>query len=141
MPFGRPGSDVPSIPDNITDVSDALLMETFSRFVQWLNYAATQFAEAEVVEERVTAHLKYIEATAMLTLNPAQGKVTVAKAEMTASQEVERAKQEVLNAYAVRKMTGVMVENCERSASLISRELTRRVGREPLERRQQRWNP
>jgi hypothetical protein len=116
-------------------------MELFAQFVAWQNYANTEFVQAEIAEERALSHQKHVEAVAMLTLNPQVGKVTVARAEQAASPEVERARQNYLNAYAQRKMTQLVMDNCERCAALVSRELTRRVGREPLERRQMRWNP
>ena len=38
-------------------------------------------------------------------------------------------------------MRQVVYENCERCAFIVSRELSRRIGRDPSERRQNRWNP
>lgn len=136
--FAKPDFDFPDIPRDITIVSDEHLMRMFAGFVAWQNYAATQFAEAEIVEARAEAHVRRLEAQGML-LSSAE-KVTVARAELVNNPEVERARQELLIAYAHRKMTSVIYGNCERSAALISRELTRRVGREPVERRNQRWN-
>jgi hypothetical protein len=51
------------------------------------------------------------------------------------------ARDRVLDAYARRKMTGVMATNCERTAALLSRELSRRIGGSDLQRRQMRWQP
>ena len=52
--------------------------------------------------------------------------------------EIAKAKDDLLNAYARRKMAQVVYENCERSAAALSRELTRRLGRDPMERRNMR---
>ena len=122
-------------------VSDDRLMQLFSEFVGWQNYAATEFAMAEVNEEQAQANLRRVEAEAMVTLDPKPGKITVAKAEAKMSPIIEAAHNEWLKAYATRKMTGVMAENCERCAALVSRELSRRIGRDGIERRAMRWNP
>jgi hypothetical protein len=37
-------------------------------------------------------------------------------------------------------MTQVVLQNCERCAALISRELSRRIGASGVERRQMRWD-
>jgi hypothetical protein len=44
-------------------------------------------------------------------------------------------------ARAHRKMLSTLADNMERAAMVISRELTRRVGREPIERRHRGWTP
>jgi hypothetical protein len=54
---------------------------------------------------------------------------------------MQTARERALEAYAARKLTQVVYANCERVVALISRELTRRVGREGPERRNARWNP
>lgn len=117
-------------------------MKLFSQYVEWQNYAAVQFAEAEVAEARAEANVKFEEATNMVTnWTNAKDKVTVARAEMAMAPEVNKARQDLLVAYAKRKLTAVVYGNCERCAQLVSRELTRRVGASPVERRNLRWNP
>jgi hypothetical protein len=109
--------------------------------VAWQNFAATEFSLAEVAEERATAEEKRVEAMALITLEPGKGTITLAKANLSVSRDVEAARQARLNAYAARKMTQVIRDNCERCAALVSRELSRRIGRDPIERRQMRWSP
>ena len=118
-------------------------MRLFSEFVAWQNYAATEFAVAEVQEARAEAKVRYEENKALLSSwNDATDKVTIAKAAQSLSPDVEEARQAHLVAYAHRKMTHVMVTNAERCAQLISRELSRRIGGvNAIERRQMRWNP
>jgi hypothetical protein len=139
--FDRPSHDLPQIPDDLTDLGDTALMETFSRYVAWQNYAAYEFAQSEVEEARSEARVRFVEARAMVTNWDRTDKVTVARAELALDPEVERARQDLLISYAHRKMTGVIYANCERAAALVSRELTRRVGREPLDRRGDRLRP
>jgi RNA polymerase-binding transcription factor DksA len=140
--FGRPQFDIPDLPPDLTGVDDRLMMSLFSEFVQWQNYAAYQFAEAEVAEERAEANVKRMEAEHMvLNWGAAKDKVTLSRAQQAVDPAIDRAKQELLVAYANRKLSSVIYGNCERCAQLISRELSRRLGRDPVERRTNRWSP
>jgi len=117
-------------------------MRLFSEFTGWMNFAAVQQAEAEVVEARAEAAVRFVEAQAMVKgWGGTKDKVTVAKAELALDDDVERARQDVLTAYARRKMTQVVFANCERSVFVVSRELSRRIGNVGYERRNSRWNP
>lgn len=142
MLFGRPTTPLPELPDDITEGSDEELMRLFSQYVAWQNYAATQFADAEVDEERAEALVKRMEAEHMvLNWSSAKDKVTLARAQQAVDPKIDEAKKVLLEAYAFRKMTQVVYENCDRCAKLVSRELSRRIGAEPVTRRQGRWNP
>src|SRR6476619_5790883 len=126
VPFGRPKYSIPDIPDDITIASDELLMQVFSRYVQWQNYSATQLAGAEIEEERAQRLVKRLEAEHMvLNWAKANDKVTLARAQMATSPEINEAREAELAIYAHRKLTQVIYENCERTAAMISRELTR----------------
>ena len=116
-------------------------MQLFSEFVQWQNYAATELAGYEVAEDRAEATVRRLEAEGFVLNIGGSTKVTETRAAINADPKMERARQDVLNAYAKRKMTQVIFTNCERTAALISRELSRRIGRDPIERRQARWSP
>lgn len=115
-------------------------MVLFSDYVAWQNFAATEFAEAEVAESRAEAHQRYVEAVAMMS-GPASTTVTKAKAAIATQSDVEKARSAVLSTYAKRKITGVVYANIERIVNLISRELSRRIASTPNERRNNRWNP
>jgi hypothetical protein len=138
-----PGSEVPSIPNDLTDLPDEELMGLFSRYIAWQNYVAVKHVEAEIHEADTETALRYAEATGLVEswTGAKEDRVTVAKAERELDPDVRDARQAYDRARARRKMLGVLTANMERAAALISRELTRRVGREPVERRQQRWNP
>jgi hypothetical protein len=139
--FKLPEFALPDLPTNLTDLSDDYLMELFSEFTAWQNYAAVQQAEAEVGEATAEANQRYVEAQAMVRDWGTKDKVTVAKAEMASDPEVSKARDAVLGAYARRKLTQVVYSNCERCVFVISRELSRRIGNVGYERRQNRWNP
>ena len=137
-----PRYDVPEIPDDVTIISDERLMQIFLRFVAWQNFAATEFAAAEVEEERCDRHVKFLEAQHMvLNWSAAKDKVTVARAQMALDPEIDKAKNKQMEAYAQRKMRQVVYDNCAASAAALSRELTRRLGRDGVERRVGRWAP
>ena len=143
MRFERPRYDLPELPDDITELDDVALMRSFGRTVAWIDFAATELAMAEVNERRVEAATKFLGYQGMaMNWNAADDKkVTIARAEMLSSEEYGQAQDMYFAAYAHRKVTEAMYENCERNAALFSRELTRRLGREPMERRNMRWNP
>jgi hypothetical protein len=70
-----------------------------------------------------------------------QTKVTEVRAEIATDPTVVKAKSDALAAYARRKMTKVVYDNCERSVFVVSRELSRRIGAAGSERRSMRWTP
>jgi hypothetical protein len=116
-------------------------MRLFVEFTGWQNYAATQFAEAEVEEERASARVRFLEATGMVRSFGGKTKVTEVRAEIAVEPDVVKAKDEELAAYARRKLTKVIYDNCERSVFVVSRELSRRIGAAGSERRINRWTP
>jgi hypothetical protein len=140
--FDQPEFDLPDLPTtNLTSVNDDTLMELFAQFTAYQNWAAVKLAEAEVAEAKAEANARHIEAMAMVSGWGPRDKVTVAKAELSTTPEVERARQDVLTAYAQRKLTKVMYDNTERCVFVVSRELSRRIGNVGYERRTNRWNP
>ena len=114
-------------------------MILFGDYVAWQNYAATRFSESEVEEARAEAALKYQEDIVMM--GAAQGEVTRTRAALSAVPEITEARENQMNAYAIRKTTAVVLANCERVVNLISRELSRRIAEAPTERRNTRWTP
>lgn len=116
-------------------------MELFVQFTAWQNYAAYQFAEAEVDEERMNATVRYTEASLMVKRFGPSTKVTEIRAEIAVDPVVVVAKDEAFKAYAKRKLTKVIHDNCERCVFVVSRELSRRIGAAGSERRNSRWTP
>jgi hypothetical protein len=135
-----PAGDVPEIPIDLTSLGDHELMSYFATMVSWQNYLATQLVEAEVAEHRAEGALRYEQDIAMMNM-PTNGKVTAAKAALAKNEQVQQAKDVVIATYATRKATSVAFANCERTANLISRELSRRIATDPTNRRDNRWNP
>lgn len=113
-------------------------MGHFSRQLAWQNFFAVQVAEAEIEEAEAEAELRYREAAALLESGK---KLNEARASRDIDPGVVSAREAHAVAHARRKLLQVTTENRERCANLLSRELTRRVGREGNYRRNDRWNP
>jgi len=143
--FDKPDYDLPAIPRHIGSIDDDTLMETFVQFTEWLNYVSVEMAQAEVEEEKTEAALEFFKAKGMALNWDMDGKkdkkVTVARARMLASPEYQKLQSDYLTAYARRKMTAAICAGCERSAAIMSRELSRRIGAAGGERRASRWTP
>lgn len=137
----RPVYPVPEIPIDLTDLGDKRLMELFAAYVVWNNYLDVQRVSAEIEEANAETDLKVLEATSIASgwENPKESRITVLRAERDTDPEVMAARSRFDQAKARRKMLGVLCGNMERAAALLSRELTRRVGRAPVEGRAASW--
>lgn len=123
----------------MTVVPDTDLMEAFSEQIAWQNHLAVKVAEADIEEAEAEAHLDTVKAVAMLSAPT--DKLNQQRLARDADEVVAQAKKDLRVVHARRKLLQVMMENRERAANLISRELTRRVGREGPQRRNDRWTP
>lgn len=125
---------------DLTELDDSGLMLLFTTLTAWADYLGGQLALAEIDERASEAVLKKAEAVSMLRSSPTSGKVTMAKAEKYEDPVVEEAQESFMKNHAYRKLLNVLYNNVDRDASLVSRELTRRVGMEPNRRREGRWS-
>lgn len=118
-------------------------MQLFSKYVSWQNYLAVRVTEAEIAEATAQTELTVQQATAMVKswTGTKEDRVAVAKAERELHPEVRAQQDRYDTARAHRKMLSTLADNMERAAAVVSRELTRRVGREPVERRHRGWTP
>jgi hypothetical protein len=66
--------------------------------------------------------------------------VTAQKAAAASDEEVLDADAEYRKNYAVRKLTEAIYSGADRKAAVVSRELTRRIGRSDRESRVTRWS-
>jgi hypothetical protein len=112
-------------------------MEQFSHQVSWQNYFAVEMAQADIEEVEAEAAVKIEEAKVMLQ----GGKLNDARTARDNDPRVAKLRREYRDARARRKLLQVAFENRDRCVSLLSRELTRRVGREGLQRRVDRLTP
>jgi hypothetical protein len=135
----EPPEPIPAVPIDLAELADPHLMRLFSLYVAWNDYLDVLRVEAEVEEGNAEADLKLLEATSMAGWGP-KDKVTFARAERDTDPEIVIARQRVTTAWSRRKVLMVLCGNMERDASLLSRELSRRIGRAPVEGRYAGWN-
>lgn len=91
-------------------------------------------AAAQVDEKFADATLERIKALSAVA-NKTEKTVTAAKARVYEDEEFVEAQEAYHTAYAFRKLVEAMYNNTDRKAALVSRELTRRVGRSDRDNR------
>lgn len=119
-------------------------MGLYNEFMAWVSYAKAELVKVEIEEDRTAHNLKLCEAKAIITQWSDKVKgdtVTLAKARRDVDPAVVEAQEEHLQVRAVRKLTESVFDRCERSAQVLSRELSRRISLAPKENRQSRYLP
>lgn len=118
-------------------------MRLFVALTRWTDYFGGQVALAEIDVREIESLLSYAEATVLLSnwTGAKEDRVTMARAERDTDEEVVDLRNKLEVATAYKKLMATIYESAERDAALVSRELTRRVGREAPERRERRWSP
>jgi hypothetical protein len=130
--FDRPSSPSdhpPEVPLDLGELSPDEMMNLFAEFSAWAGYAAVKVSEAEAAEEDVEGDLKVAEAR--FIINETEGgeeKVTVARSRRDSDPQIVKLRKELRRRRAVRKLLTTYFSNFERSAAVLSRELTRRTG-------------
>lgn len=131
----------PSLPADITELNDEELMLLYTKFSSYSDFVNTQLSCAIVDEKEAERKVDYEESMAMLRQQSASAKTTVTmmKALVDSDPAIIELKQDHLNKYAYRKMLETMANNCERSSSVCSRELTRRTSGDNFKTRTRRF--
>ena len=137
--FRRPEYDIPEIPPNLTEISDADLMELFAQYVAWQNFIDQESVNIEIEETRAQSRRDIASARALAESEEKQ--VTRQKAAAVTDLQVELANNDWIIAKSSRKAIGIQRDALERLANLVSRELSRRIGRGPTQRRADRFRP
>lgn len=134
---------MPDVPLDLTMLNDADLMALFAKSVAWQNFAATISTEMEVTEAEWDTQVSHRRAQVLIKswTGAKEDRVTISKAQQELDTEVQKREAKLSQVKAARKRAQTVRDNAERIASLVSRELTRRVGRDPVERRAGRWQP
>jgi hypothetical protein len=119
-------------------------MDLFARLTQWQDYLNGVLALAEIDERTLDALRVQARAHALIREwgGTKEDRVTISQAQRDVDPEVVAVTREFDGAHNYRKLVEVLYTNAERDASLVSRELTRRVGRQEIHsRRGARWRP
>ncbi len=135
--FRRPEYDIPEIPNHLTEISDMHLMDLFAQYVAWQNFIDQEYVAMEIEETRAQSRKDVATARAMVSSD--QKQVTLQKAESAI--EVDAFTSDWVTTKANRKAVGIQKDALERLANLVSRELSRRIGRGPTQRRADRFAP
>lgn len=110
--------------------------------MSWVSFAKAEFVQAEIAEERASHDLRLAESKSLISQWDAESKgdrVTIAKARRDSSPEVVTLQEKLLEARAYRKLVESVYDRCDRSAQVLSRELSRRIGMNPKERQTNRY--
>lgn len=120
-------------------------MELFVQLTQWTDHLGGAFAVAEIDERKAEHALAVAEASALIlewgNRGAKEDRVTIAKAKRDSDPEVIKARDALDVVYAKRKLLGTIYASADRDAAVVSRELTRRIGRHDREARTGRWTP
>ena len=137
----RPKGDFPEIhvDDEYGEWTDEQVIAEMQIFTRWADYLTVQLPLAEAAESTADRVHRRIRDLKTLSQDAPKGQVTLAKMSVALSEEVVEAEDVAAQAKAYRKLVAGLLENVTRDASLLSRELTRRVGRDSFERRERRW--
>jgi hypothetical protein len=136
----EPEGTIPVLPPDITELTDVNLMQLLSELTRWAEYAGVEAAACAIEERACEAALERTRARAAISAR-GEKSVTAQKAAAAADPDALAADDELLVAYARRKLIDAILAGAERSAAVVSRELTRRVGRHDREVRSNKWAP
>lgn len=138
----QPKLQIPQLPEDVTELDDAALMQLFTLCTSWASYTAGQLACAQIDERAGQKALDLAEATALLSgwKGGSDARVAIARAAVAVDVEVQRLRGDLEEAHAYRKLIEVLSTNVERDAALVSREITRRSAAEPRRNRADRWS-
>ncbi len=127
----------PMLPSDLADLDDDDLMELMTRLTRWSEWLNVRLTQMEASEEGVKEQLDQVRNIAILSGD--YESVTAAKAAAAQDPEVIEWQERYNVEHAQRKLMKSMYDaNVERTF-VVSRELSRRIGREPYERRDRRW--
>lgn len=131
----------PKLPLRLAELDDPELMRLFVALTRWTDYIGGQVALAEIDVREIEAVLTQAEATVLISnwTGAKEDRVAIARAERDVDETVVDFRTKLDVAVAYKKLMGTVYDSAERDAAVVSRELTRRVGREPHDRRADRW--
>lgn len=131
----KPLGEIPTLPTDITLLSDEDLMILFTDFTAWADYASSQLSVA-AAEEKEFIRLHELR-KARQVAESGKGSVTAARAAAEAEAATDGFKAS--ERYSYRKIIESISTNLERDAALVSRELSRRLGDKAPTRTRRMW--
>lgn len=128
----RPEFKVPTLPKDVTLLSDEELMQHYSEHLAWQNYFASVAAEASARKEEAEEAEKAIGSEFILG---SKMKLTEARYARDVDEGVRKYRDMRVEASKLAKRATTQAENRARCVALMSRELTRRTEGEAAARR------
>lgn len=137
----RPKDDrPPRVPEDIADLDDDDLMALMTRLTRWSEWLNVRLTLAEIEASSAKEQLDQVRNLAILGgSGGSYESVTEAKAAASQDPDVVEWTRKHSVADSQRKLLKSMYEAHQEKSFVVSRELTRRVGRDPYERRTSRW--
>ena len=136
----RPKYEFPRLPLEITSLPDSDLMRLFIAFTRFQDHLAGLVARAEIDEHAIETELDIARARCISSGwgGSSASRVAVSKAEASLDPDV-RKYDDLLSRYrARRKALTITLDSLARGANVVSREISRRIGRDSNERRADR---
>lgn len=137
----KPGFEIPSLPDDITELDDEGLMELFVHFTQWNDHLSGAKAIASINEREAERAVDTLEAQLMVDnwKGGSGDRITIVKAQIASDSKIRTLKEDLDTKYAFRKLIETRAESVERDSQLVSRELTRRTSDVGMRSRQRKF--
>lgn len=120
----------PVMPKDISVYDSTELSKLFTELTAWSNFIAGQLAAAQVDEKYLENQKDMKEAKLFFQSDGEKVKgdtVSRVKAKVNSDETIIELSNNLMKAYAYRKMMEVVFNNFERDVSLVSREITRRT--------------
>lgn len=115
-------------------------MQLMSEYTTWENFFAVRVGEAEAQEAQDEKRHDVELSKTIMMLRPDSDNVTEARAKAKIHPTVTMTADAVATSHAHRKALEIQRDNVHRLAQVVSRELSRRIGRDPVQRRTDRWS-
>lgn len=133
--------DQPALPHDLDELDDKALMEEFSLFTAWADYASAQVGLAVIAERAAELDMEW-HISLYYRDAPTKRAVTLTKAEALQNPDVYEARKKYEEAYAYRRVVSDLADRYERDAAVLSRELTRRTSEGSVKAsRREKWKP
>ena len=118
-------------------------MNLLVQFTRYQDHLAGQLVEVEIDEHSAESMLEVYKARHLAKGwgGSATDRVAIQKAQAVMDPEVRKFDDTLAQYKARRKLLGILVDSLQRDASVVSREISRRIGREGHERRVDRFTP
>lgn len=133
----RPAKNPPQLPEELTDLRDRELMALMTELSKWSAFLGYQKSAAEVDERFAAQRVERL--AALQQIKNKGGSVSAMKASTWADEDFGAAKEAEQEAYAYRKLVEALYNSVEKDSFVVSRELTRRIGRNDRDKRSDKW--